>query len=163
MGVFFRLLMRVFDHLLGVHRPNFRRLFMATCKGESCPELDRLKVTPAPCLNEVTDKQTGYWLPMYTWPIVRVLLTASHQQEVAAGKARPMSSVSLPENQDRVKELSDLLVMLMAAKKLNPDTEESDGSKSKGESDAHRPSTEDRRVHEEGVSGVARPADRAVP
>jgi len=88
------------DHLLGESRPNFRRLFLSTCKGLRCPELDRLGVKAAPCHNEIGDEEKGYWLPMWTWPLVQILFTASHRKDVAAGRSRPIASHLRPADGD---------------------------------------------------------------
>lgn len=93
----YALLWKVTDHLVGIRRPDFRRLFLATSSGRQCPELDRFGVTVAPCTQEVTARETGYWLPEYTWPLVKIMFKQAHLEAVKEGKESPLSTRSQPE------------------------------------------------------------------
>lgn len=92
------LLKKVVDHLMGkTPRLNFRRLFMATCRGNQCPELDRHGVTAARPTQEMIGKGAGFWCPIWAWPYVRRAMKEHHLARVKAGKAQPMATYARGE------------------------------------------------------------------
>jgi hypothetical protein len=76
----------VMEHLLGINRLDFRRLFRATSTGRRSWELDQLGVKPKSIFCEIGDGQPGYWLPEWTWPIVVDALRKDHIHNVVEGK-----------------------------------------------------------------------------
>jgi hypothetical protein len=85
------------DHLLGrKDRLNFRRIFLATSQGRRCQELDRLEVTPAPCRNEYSGRETGYWMPAWTWPYVQRAFRDIHNEKVRRGETSPVPAAFQP-------------------------------------------------------------------
>lgn len=100
-------LRRLADHMLGVNRTDFRRLFLAASRGGRCWELDRLKIKTKQCTQELTDRRGGYWLPDWTWSIVADAFMREHLAKVARGeKSRIETAFRPPERKEKVEQLA---------------------------------------------------------
>lgn len=83
-------------HLKGEKRLDFRRLFLATSNGSRCKEMDRHGFRPARPKHVFTNKQDGFWLPSWMWPIITDILREDHLVKVKAGDESRVSASLLP-------------------------------------------------------------------
>lgn len=86
----------VVDHLTGTNRIDFRRLFLATSRGRRCWESDQAKFTPKECVQELENRREGYWMPAWTWPLIREVLKRDHQFRVKNNGETKLWSVFKP-------------------------------------------------------------------
>lgn len=84
------------DHLRGSNRVDFRRLFKATATGRRCWEMERFGFRPKKPVLEPSDDPRGFWLPGWTWDIVRDALRREHLLGVARGEESRVESVNRP-------------------------------------------------------------------
>lgn len=86
----------LFAHLRGAKRLDFRRLFLATSNGSRCKEMDRYGFRPSKPKHVFTNKQDGFWLPAWMWPIITDILRQDHLVKVRAGDESRVSAALLP-------------------------------------------------------------------
>lgn len=87
---------RLFEHLQGRNRIDFRRLFMATSTGNRCWEMERFGFRPKKPLLEDANEPNGYWLPAWTWNIVRDALRRDHLYSVMRGEESRVETAHRP-------------------------------------------------------------------
>ena len=95
----------LFAHLRGKRRLDFRRLFLATSSGTRCREMDRFAFRPSRPKHVFTNKQDGFWLPAWMWPIITDVLRQDHLVKVKAGDESRVAPELLPPGARKDSEL----------------------------------------------------------